>query len=498
MFPMIGNDAASSPASRATPQDNRQVDPTDNHIAGHIDAAAMQAVVDSLGEHLGGWLVIDKLPGYPRIESNAAMTAAQQDITRLRFHPIVGQLWCKLSIYVSRNGQPLSVDDIDLPDDNLLLFRAAATVVSVVHQWGATRAANDDETDQLRRAVAAKLAKLDNAVDNRDGTGRPVPDAPPTPAAGTLQYSLFVKCLARNSLVLQHEWRRPDEQNNNTPTSEHKSGQHDQPALITKRRLAIAPIAPDAPSTSSAAVPALTLTQAIHCYYPPSRNQHMFHAIGATPHNSPVTSRAMHEAPPAAPDIIDATLDALSAHLDSPLVIGGMPGIERPRRRQEDAPTNLTHLIFYRKHEETVPRLMIGLIRNGEKLEIMNVKLPNYNDILFRAVATAELAARDWNPEIQAASDLQTFVLRRTIGLKVHAGMSRPAASAHAEHLAQAIEIEPMRTDLTDFPAASGWPLLEADADADAEQPQIIHGPIFGILDGNRSAARGIKRPFPW
>lgn len=485
MFPMIGNDAASSPASRATTQDNQQVDPTDNHITGHIDAAAMQALVDRLGEHLDSWLVIDKLPGHPRIESNAAMTPAQQDITRLRFHPIVGQLWCKLSIYVSRNGQPLSVDDIDLPDDNLLLFRAAATVVSVVHQWGATRAANDDETDQLRRAVAAKPAKPDNAVDNRDSTGRPAP------AAGILQYSLFVKCLARNSLVLQHELRRPDAQNDNTPASEHKCGQHDQPALLTKRRWAITP---DAPSTSSAAVPDLTLTQAIHCYYPPSRNQHMFHAIGPTPQNSPVISRAMHEAPPAAPDIIDATLDALSAHLDSPLVIGGMPGIERPRRQQEDAPTNLTHLIFYRKHEETVPRLMIGLIRNGEKLEIMNVKLPNYNDILFRAVATAELAARDWNPEIHAASDLQTFVLRRTIGLKVHAGMSRPAATAHAAHLAQAFAAEPMQTDLTDFPAASGRSLPEAEA----ETVQIIHGPIFGILDGNRSAARGIKRPFPW
>jgi hypothetical protein len=139
-------------------------------------------------------------------------------------------------------------------------------------------------------------------------------------------------------------------------------------------------------------------------------------------------AHATHAAGHAEPLNLKASLDALSSHFGSPVIVDGLPGSPiRPLGEEStlDTPDNLTHLIFYPSDQADHMSLMTHLVRDGQQMLIFEVILPVDDNLLFRAAATAALALRHGNQDALVASDADTFALRRTIERKLHPPLNR-------------------------------------------------------------------------
>jgi hypothetical protein len=130
---------------------------------------------------------------------------------------------------------------------------------------------------------------------------------------------------------------------------------------------------------------------------------------------------------------LQATLDALSDYLKSPMMVDGLPGSPiRPLGEEStlDTPDNLTHLIFYPSDQVDHMSLMMQVVRNGKQIFVFEVTLPEDDNLLFRAAATAALTLNNWNPntvlahsvyqDMLVASDAETLALRRIIEYGSH------------------------------------------------------------------------------
>jgi hypothetical protein len=178
----------------------------------------------------------------------------------------------------------------------------------------------------------------------------------------------------------------------------------------------------------------------------------------------------------------EAHLEALSTYLDSTLIIDGLPGA--PQRPSEafpsDSPENMTHLTFYASDDDTRMSLLIDLKRDGHQLYVFNVQLPKDNNLLFRGAATAARAALHWHNEATAASNAETFLVRRAIESKLrHLPMTRPASMPDLV--------------LADRPHESNH------AARYGENHDVTHGMIHGVPHRlTRGLDHGVKRPYPW
>jgi hypothetical protein len=208
----------------------------------------------------------------------------------------------------------------------------------------------------------------------------------------------------------------------------------------------------------------------------------MFHAVCAVPAFSLIGFDAHGENHVETHS--QAHLDALRTHLRSTVIVDGLPG--SPQRQFEEFPAdsldNLTRLTFYESDDDTQMNLLIDLKRDGEQLFVFNVLLPKDNNLLFRGAATAAQAARHWNSETRAASNAETFHLRRTIESELtRSPMTRSASMP----------------DVT--PAAEPHGLQ--DSARNDGNHDVTHGMIHGLPHRHRltrGLEHGVKRPYPW
>jgi hypothetical protein len=166
------------------------------------------------------------------------------------------------------------------------------------------------------------------------------------------------------------------------------------------------------------------------------------------------TSFATHVAGNAETLNLEATLNALSKHLGSPVTVYGLPGSPiRPLGEEStlDTPDNLTHLIFYSSDQADHMTLTTHLIRNGQQLRFFDVTLPVDGNLLFRAAATAALAVLHGNRDALAASDVDTFALRRIIESKLHRTVNRSVSMDSIAHTAD----DERATTIADLRAAA-------------------------------------------
>jgi hypothetical protein len=221
-------------------------------------------------------------------------------------------------------------------------------------------------------------------------------------------------------------------------------------------------------------------------------------------------------------------IDALSAHLGSQLLIHGLRSIDET---QNDENTQaLTHLSFRHNLSNGQDSVQIYLVRNGDPLTVNEVALPYERDpldMLFRAVATAARAARDWSADTPAANDPDTRALRDMVlggnqRITIQPGMQtgwdagnnnvsstsdaggagRPA-NAH-DALSREIELAVSRHDdgrsaQPGVPAAAHIAVRRPHAIPPVAPPTSPSGQAGAAQTGQRSAApsstsRGIKR----
>ncbi|MCU1415802.1 MAG: hypothetical protein JWN80_3142, partial [Microbacteriaceae bacterium] len=213
----------------------------------------------------------------------------------------------------------------------------------------------------------------------------------------------------------------------------------------------------------------------------------MFHAVCAVPAFSLIGFDAHGENHVETP-LSQAHLNALSTHLRSTLIVDGLPG--SPRRQFEefppDSPDNMTHLTFYESDDDTQMNLLIDLKRDGEQLFVFNVLLSKDNNLLFRGAATATQAARDWNNETRAASNAETFRLRRAIEAELT--RSPMVRSASMPDVTPAAEPHGLKVSARN------------DVNHD-ENHAVTHGMIHGLPHRHRltrDLEHGVKRPYPW
>ena len=207
----------------------------------------------------------------------------------------------------------------------------------------------------------------------------------------------------------------------------------------------------------------------------------MFHAVCAVPAFS-LTGFEPYGENHVETSLSQAHLNTLSAHLGSTLIVDGLPG--SPQRRFEefppDSPDNLIHLTFYASDDDTQMSLLIDLKRDGQQLYVFNVLVPKDNNLLFRGAATAAQAALHWDRETSAASNAETFRLRRIIESKITCSpMTRPAS-------------------MPDMAPAAGPHGLKDGAQNDVNQ-DVTHGMIHGVPHRlTRGLDHGVKRSYPW
>jgi hypothetical protein len=215
----------------------------------------------------------------------------------------------------------------------------------------------------------------------------------------------------------------------------------------------------------------------------------MFHAVCAVPAFS-LSGFDAHGENPVETAFSQAHLNALSTHLGGTLIVDGLPG--SPQRHFEefppDSPDNLTHLTFYAAENDTQMSLLIDLKRDGRQLYVFNVLVPKDNNLLFRGAATAAQAARHWNRETVAASNAETFRLRRIVESKLRGSpMTRPASMPD---MAPAAEPHGLRDGARNNISPNINPNVNRE---------ISYGMIHGVPHRlARGLEHGVKRPYPW
>jgi hypothetical protein len=207
----------------------------------------------------------------------------------------------------------------------------------------------------------------------------------------------------------------------------------------------------------------------------------MFHPVCAVPAFS-LTGFEPYDTSHVETSLSQAHLDALSRHLDSALIVDGLPGSpQRPCTVSPvDSPEDMTHLTFYPSDDDRQMSLLIDLKREGHQLYVFNIPVPKDNNLLFRGVATAMQAACHWNDETRAASNAETFLLRRTIESKLSGSpMARPVS-------------------MPDMAPAAGTSGSRYGTTHDTNQ-DVTHGMIHGVPHRlTRGLGNGVKRPYPW
>src|ERR1700704_4312980 len=91
---------------------------------------------------------------------------------------------------------------------------------------------------------------------------------------------------------------------------------------------------------------------------------------------------------------LQASVEALSDHFKSPVIVDGLPGspIRPAEKGLLDTPDDLIHLIFYPSDKTDQMSLMIHVAQNGQQMLIFEVTLPVDDNLLFRGAAPAALA----------------------------------------------------------------------------------------------------------
>jgi hypothetical protein len=107
-------------------------------------------------------------------------------------------------------------------------------------------------------------------------------------------------------------------------------------------------------------------------------------------------------------------LRALSMLLGGPLTASGFPNIRVSRTINAALCENGTFLLLHQADGSSSRTLDIVLTRNGRRLSVTGILLPQDHNLLFRAVATALRLERECG-FTQAADEVETLALRSTI-----------------------------------------------------------------------------------